>query len=87
MLRCGKNFVPPCFKLLELLWGCSAFEELFVSLREKSALRPYRHTEAGSRRCNESFCRAGAGGKCSAMRVAQHTNHVHALGYVEFTSI
>ena len=33
------------------------------------------------------FCRAGAGGKCSAMRVAQHTDHVHALGHVEFTSI
>ena len=70
MLRCGKNFVPPCFKLLELLWGCSAFEELFVSLREKSALRPYRHTEAGCRRCNENF--AALALAASAMRCASH---------------
>ena len=33
------------------------------------------------------FCRAGTGGKCNAMRVAQLTVHVHALRHVVFTSI
>ena len=33
------------------------------------------------------FCRAGAGGKCNAMRTAQLTDHVHALRHVVFTSI
>ena len=33
------------------------------------------------------FCRAGAGGECNAMRIAQLADHAHAQTHMEFTSI
>ena len=68
-------------------WGCSAFEVLFVSLREKSALLTIPAHGGRQPAMQREFCRAGAGGKCNAMRVAQQTDHVHALRHVVFTSI
>ena len=87
VLRCRKNFVPLCFKLLELPGAALRSRSSYgLFEREKRVATIPAH---GGRQpaMQREFCRAGAGGKCNAMRVAQHTDHVHALGHVEFTSI